>query len=92
MTDCIIKMRKKLDVIDLTSEKVMIDFETGKYFVLVGSANHIWEQLGSITEFSNIITNFLKIYDIYRDKCKKEVLTFLEKLTEIGFVQLEEFN
>ena len=30
---------KHLDVTDLSGEKVMIDFSTGKYFLLKGSAN-----------------------------------------------------
>ena len=37
----IVHLVKHLDVTDLAGEKVMIDFATGKYFLLKGSANEI---------------------------------------------------
>ena len=40
-----IKLKRKLDVTDLSGEKVMIDFESGKYFLLKGSANDIWNMI-----------------------------------------------
>ncbi len=92
MSNYLITMVKKPDVTDLASEKVMIDFETGKYFVLVGSANEIWEQLEGCTKFSEIVENLLEIYEIDKETCEKEVLSFLEKLAEIGFIQLEKIN
>ena len=38
-----IKLKKKLNVTDLSGEKVMIDFESGKYFMIKGSGNDIWD-------------------------------------------------
>ncbi len=92
MRDYVIKMAKKPDVTDLASEKVMIDFETGKYFVLVGSANDIWDQLEDTTKFSDVVSKLLDIYEVDKKTCEEEVLVFLKKLTEIGFVQIEEIN
>ena len=39
---------KNLEVSDLAGEKVMIDFESGKYFMLKGSANEIWELIQEV--------------------------------------------
>lgn len=33
----IIKLKKQLNVTDLAGEKVMIDFESGKYFLIKGA-------------------------------------------------------
>ena len=34
-----ISMKKQLNVTDLSGEKVMIDFETGKYYMVKGTGN-----------------------------------------------------
>ena len=31
-----IKMKKQINVTDLSGEKVMVDFESGKYFLIIG--------------------------------------------------------
>ena len=40
-----LKLKRKLNVTDLAGEKVMIDFETGKYFLIKGVGNDIWDML-----------------------------------------------
>ena len=40
--NAIIKLKKQLNVTDLAGEKVMIDFESGKYFLIKGAGNDIW--------------------------------------------------
>ena len=40
-----IKLIKNLEVTCLNDEKAMVDFETGKYFLLKGSANDIWDYI-----------------------------------------------
>ncbi len=84
-----IKIIKKPDVTDLAGEKVMIDFETGKYFMLTGSANDIWDLLGEKTTVLDIVNALLGMYEVDKTVCENEVMTFLNKLVEIGFVELE---
>ena len=43
--NAIIKLKKQLNVTDLAGEKVMIDFESGKYFLIKGAGNDIWDML-----------------------------------------------
>ena len=38
----IIQLKKKLNVTDLSGEKVMVDFDSGKYFMIKGAGNDIW--------------------------------------------------
>ena len=37
-----IRMKAKRNVTDLAGEKVMVDFEQGKYFCIKGVGNDIW--------------------------------------------------
>ena len=84
-----ISISKKPDVTDLAGEKVMIDFDSGKYFMLTGSANDIWDMLGDDVESEKIITALVEDFDVEEDVCRKSVLGFLRELEEIGFISLE---
>jgi len=87
-----IKLLKKPDVTDLVGEKVMIDFESGKYFMLTGSANDIWDLLHDGIESESIVSSLMDIYDVDIDACRESVYKFLNDLTSIGFVSLEKCN
>ena len=46
-----IRMKAKRNVTDLAGEKVMVDFEQGKYFCIKGVGNDIWDMLdGQVSE------------------------------------------
>ncbi len=84
-----ITVLRKPEVIDMAGDKVMVDFESGKYFMLRGTANDIWELLQNQTSSQQIIEELLKEYDVDRDTCEKSVVEFLEKLSERGFIRLD---
>jgi len=84
-----ISILKKPDVTDLAGEKVMIDFESAKYFMLTGSANEIWDMLDDGAESENIVSALTEIYDVDTDACREGVLKFLDELKNIGFIALE---
>ena len=87
-----IKILKKPDVTDLAGEKVMIDFESGKYFMLTGSANEIWDLLDEGTESESIVTDLMEIYEVESDVCREGVMKFLNELVDIGFIAIEKCN
>ena len=82
----VIHLEKNPDVTDLSGEKVMIDFETGKYFLLRGSANEIWEYIEQDITVEEIVQKLLTIYEVDRETCEKSVIQFLTKLEENGFI------
>lgn len=81
-----IHLEKKLDVTDLSGEKVMIDFETGKYFLLKGSANEIWEYIEQDITVEQIVEKLLTVYEVDRQTCEASVIQFLTQLVENGFI------
>jgi len=87
-----IKIMKKPDVTDLVGEKVMIDFESGKYFLLTGSANDIWDLLSDDIDSDSIVTKLTEVYEVETDVCRESVHKFLNELEAIGFVALEKCN
>jgi len=86
----IVKILKKPDVTDLAGEKVMIDFESGKYFMLTGPANEIWDMLEDGKSSEDIVRELMEIYEIDEDTCRTDVLKFLNELVDIEFISLEE--
>lgn len=85
----IIHLVKQLDVTDLSGEKVMIDFETGKYFLLKGAANEIWDMLSEDISVADIKKNLLTIYEVDEETCLNSVLEFLEQMKKNQFIELK---
>lgn len=90
--ETIVQLVKELDVTDLAGEKVMIDFETGKYFLLKGSANDIWDILSqnkSGISVQKIIENLMNIYEVDYSTCESSVIAFLNHLLSIHFISVQ---
>lgn len=84
-----VRLVRRLDVTDLCGEKVMIDFESGKYFMLKGIANDIWDMLGDneSIQISKIIQDLLTRYEVEEELCNTSVREFLEKLNTMNMIE-----
>lgn len=82
-----IKIKKQLNVTDLSGEKVMVDFEQGKYFMIKGVGNDIWEMLADDVLVADIMNKLLQEYDVTVEQCEKEVLDFLGNLERLGIIE-----
>ena len=81
-----VKLRKKVNVTDLAGEKVMVDFESGKYFLIKGVGNDIWDYIQEEITAGEIIDKLLSEYEVSREECEKSVFDFLDKLKELEFI------
>lgn len=84
-----IKVLKQMDVTDLAGEKVMIDFETGKYLLLKGVANDIWDMIADDVTVESIIEKLLSEYEVTEEVCTSEVNGFMDKLVGYEMIKLE---
>jgi len=83
-----VKMIKQLNVTDLSGEKVMVDFDNGKYFMIKGVGNDIWDMLGEQEiGVDEIISRLLGEYEVSEDVCEKEVLEFLNRMESLGIIE-----
>lgn len=85
--DKVIKLIKQLNVTDLSGEKVMVDFESGKYFLIKGVGNDIWDMIQNEITVGEIIDKLLAEYDVTPEVCEKSVTDFLAKLAELEFIE-----
>ncbi len=83
-----IKLVKNLDVTDLAGDKVMVDFESGKYFMLKGTAADIWNLIQNETTVGNVKNELQKIYDVDDNTCLSGIEGFLNQLKENEFVTI----
>ena len=88
-TNTIVHLIKQLDVTDLSGEKVMVDFATGKYFLLKGSANDIWDMLTDEITVGEIQTKLMAIYDVDADTCLSAIIEFLQQMLQNEFITLQ---
>ncbi len=85
-----VRLKKKINVTELSGEKVMVDYGSGKYFMLHGIANDVWDMLGEkVIPVSGIIDRILEEYEVDRETCTEEVLDFLEKLESLDLLEAE---
>ena len=81
-----IKLTKEINVTDLSGEKVMVDFESGKYFLIKGVGNDIWDMIQEEITVAEIIEKLLQEYEVSEEECEKSVFEFLGKLEELQFI------
>ncbi len=79
---------KHIDVTDMAGDKVMIDFDTGKYFMLRGTAADIWDNIQSETTVSKLLETMLSIYDVDETTCLAGIEKFLKQLEDVKFITL----
>ena len=87
-----IRMKAKRNVTDLAGEKVMVDFEQGKYFCIKGVGNDIWDMLDGqegedgIT-VEAILHKLMEEYEVMAEVYDHTVLAFLDKLEQAGILE-----
>lgn len=82
-----IKMKNKPNVTDLAGEKVMVDFSQGKYFMLKGVGNDIWDMLEEGKKVADIISKLLEEYEVEEEECVEATIKFLTQLEELDFIE-----
>lgn len=81
-----IKLLKDINVTELDGEKVMVDFESGKYFIIKGCGNDIWDMLGEEISPNEIVDKLLAEYSVSQEECERSVMDFLGKLESYNFI------
>ena len=79
----------EIDDVDLDGEKVMMDLEKGRYFMMNQVGSRIWELIENPLKVNEIVNALLQEYDVRRDTCEKEVMDFLNKLNNANLIVLQ---
>ena len=81
-----IKLARELNVTDLSGEKVMVDFESGKYYLIKGVGNDIWDMIQQEMTVGEMVNQLTKEYDVDEETCQGSVIEFLQNLRNSGLI------
>ncbi|RLQ96290.1 lasso peptide biosynthesis PqqD family chaperone [Falsibacillus albus] len=70
-------------------EKVMLCIGNGKYYNLGEMGGQIWDMLESPLTVCQMVSSLTEIYEVYRDQCEDQVISFLESLLQEGLIQVK---
>ncbi|HHD2754180.1 TPA: lasso peptide biosynthesis PqqD family chaperone [Clostridium perfringens] len=76
----IIEQKEEVDVTELNGEKVMMDLDRGKYFMLNETGSSIWDAISDRRSVSEIVDAVISDHDVEIEVCKEKVLEYLELL------------
>ena len=65
----------------------MIDFDSGKYFMIKGVGNDIWDMIQEDITVELIVKKLLEEYDVSETECVTSVLEFLESLKKADIIE-----
>ncbi|RDW22394.1 PqqD family protein [Oceanobacillus arenosus] len=77
-------------VSDMDGEKVMLSIQNGKYYNLGEIGGEIWEHINQPITIEKVVAALVTQYDIGRDTCSEQVVSFLEKLLGEGLIEITE--
>jgi hypothetical protein len=77
-------------VSDMDGEMVMLSIHNGKYYNLGEMGGEIWEQIKEPISLEELITELMAQYDVERDMCEEQVISFLNLLLEEGLINSED--
>jgi len=80
---------KKIELFDFAGDDALMDFETGNYYELKGSAGTIWEHIKSGITVAELINALMKDFEIDADTCLSEISAFLSQLEAQEFLELQ---
>jgi hypothetical protein len=75
-------------VSDMGGEKVMLSISNGKYYNLGEIGGVIWDAIEQPLSFGKLMDNLLSEYQVDRETCEQQVLTFLEMLIKEDIVMI----
>jgi hypothetical protein len=75
-------------VSDMGGEKVMMSIEQGNYYNLGEIGGIIWDRIENPITLNDLINRLTSEYDIEKEECEKQVVTFLATLKKENLIQI----
>jgi hypothetical protein len=75
-------------VSNMGDEKVMFSINNGKYYNLGEIGGDIWELIKEPIEVSTIVENLLSSYQVEKNDCEEQVISFLDHLYEEDLIEI----
>nr|WP_141504346.1 lasso peptide biosynthesis PqqD family chaperone [Paenibacillus luteus] len=77
-------------VSDMGEEKVVLSIENGKYYNLGAMGSQIWDLIQEPVTIQHVVEALLKEYEVSKEVCEEQVLSFLSHLVEERLIQMKD--
>jgi hypothetical protein len=74
---------------EIDGEVVMLSIENSEYYGMDKVGSRIWQLLESPLQLKELINKLMDEFDVAEEKCRKETLDFVKKMTEKKLLNLE---
>ena len=75
---------------EVDGETVLLDMNSENYFGLDEVGTVMWQTLQEKAVLTDVLQHLLEVYDVEEDVLGKDLLHFVEKLEEIGLLEVKE--
>jgi hypothetical protein len=75
---------------DLEGEAVILSLKNGKYYGINGVGACIWKAMENPANLREIQSAVMREYDVDKETCRREVLSFLEKMTAEELIEISD--
>ena len=87
--DSVILKNKEIDDTDLDGEKVMMDLDKGKYYLMNEVGSRIWELVDEEITVGELIKVILNEYEVEQNQCEAAVINFIRSLSNSDLVKIK---
>ncbi len=88
-TQTVISQQPGHMVSDMNGEKVMLSIKNGKYYNLGSIGGEIWSLIEKPVTVEAVVTELESRYEVDRERCEMEVLSFVNELMKENLIQYE---
>ena len=71
---------------EIDHEIVLMSIENSEYYGLNQIGSHIWQLIEKPLSFNELISILMNEYDVTREQCMEDTLSFLETLAEKSLI------
>lgn len=86
--DTVVVKNPDIDDTDIDGEKVMMDLDKGKYFMMNEVGSRIWDIMEDTRSVKEIVSSLCSEYEIDEDDCYNVVAQFLGSLNHAELISL----
>lgn len=86
--DTIVQRDQEIIAAEADQDLVMVSIATGSYYGVSSVARAIWEAIEHPKKISDVVDDLVKSYQVDRDVCKEQTLSFLEMLSNEGLLRV----
>ncbi len=88
--DCVVQRDHDVIAAEADQDVVMVSIANGLYYAVSDIAREIWEAIDRPKKISDLIDNLTATYNVDRNLCEEETLSFLEDLRTEGLLQVQD--